>query len=45
MGHPANPPHPDGLLSFFEGLQREGLTPAEIEVMSKRNPALILGLD
>jgi len=45
MGHPANPPHPDGLISFFKGLGREGFTSAEIDVMSKKNPARILGLD
>ena len=30
---------------FFNGLQKEGFTSAEIDLMSKRNPALILGLD
>jgi hypothetical protein len=45
MGHPANPPHPDALISFFNGLQGEGLTAAEIDLMSKKNPACILGLD
>lgn len=45
MGHPANPPHPDALISYFEGLQREGLTAAEIDLMSKKNPACILGID
>lgn len=45
LGQPSNPPHPDGLVSFFNGLQKEGFTSAEIDLMSKKNPALILGLD
>ena len=45
MGQPANPLHPDGLLIFFAGLQKEGITPAEIAQMSKTNPAHLLGLD
>jgi hypothetical protein len=45
LGQPANPTHPDGLIAFFNGLELEGFTPAEIDLMSKTNPALILGLD
>jgi hypothetical protein len=45
LGQPENPPHPDGLVAFFDGLEKEGFTSAEIDVMSKTNPALILGLD
>lgn len=45
LGQPVNPAHPDGLASFFDGLEGEGFTSAEIDVMSKKNPALILGLD
>lgn len=45
LGQPANPPHPDGLAAFFTGLEKEGISAAEIDVMSKKNPALILGLD
>ena len=45
LGQPVNPLHPDGLIAFFDGLEREGFTPEEIDVMSKNNPALILGLD
>jgi dihydroorotase-like cyclic amidohydrolase len=45
MGQPTNPLHPDGLLLFFAGLQKEGITPAEIAQMSKTNPAHLLGLD
>lgn len=45
LGQPANPAHPDGLESFFDGLEQQGITSAEIDVMSKTNPARILGLD
>jgi hypothetical protein len=45
LGQPVNPAHPDGLAAFFEGLEQEGISRAEIDRMSKKNPALILGLD
>jgi hypothetical protein len=45
MGLPANPLHPDGLLLFFAGLKKAGITDAEIGTMAKRNPARLLGLD
>jgi predicted metal-dependent phosphotriesterase family hydrolase len=44
MGQPANPIHPDGLVLFFNGLKQQGLTQAEIDRMSKENPARLLGL-
>jgi uncharacterized protein DUF6282 len=45
MGLPANPLHPDGLLLFFEGLKKAGITDAEIGIMARQNPARLLGLD
>ena len=45
MGQPANPLHPDGLQLFFEGMRKQGFTQAEIDQMSKLNPARLLGLD
>ena len=45
LGQPANPSHPDGLIAFFDGLEHEGISPADIDLMSKTNPALILGID
>jgi len=45
LGQPVNPSHPDGLAAFFDGLEREGISSAEIDTMSKTNPARILGLD
>lgn len=45
LGQPVNPSHPDGLIAFFDALEQEGISSAEIDLMSKTNPALILGLD
>jgi hypothetical protein len=45
MGQPANPLHPDGLVALFDGLKREGITQAEINRMTKENPARLLGLE
>lgn len=43
LGQQANPLHPDGLAAFFEDLKQHGITQAEIERMSKENPAKALG--
>jgi len=45
MGQPGNPLHPDALLLFFAGLRQQGFTQAEIDQMSKANPAHLLGLN
>lgn len=44
MGQPANPLHPDGLMAFFKGMKQQGFTQAEIDQMTKTNPAILLGL-
>ena len=44
MGQPGNPLHPDGLAAFFEGMKQQGFSQAEIAMMSKTNPARLLGL-
>jgi len=44
LGQAANPLHPDGLVAFFAGLRNSGFTQAEIDLMSKTNPARVLGL-
>jgi hypothetical protein len=44
MGQPSNPLHPDGLLLLFDGLKKQGLTQADIDQMSKVNPARLLSL-
>lgn len=44
MGKVGNPLHPDALEQFFKGLRGQGMTQAEIDRMSKTNPARLLGL-
>ena len=44
LGQPGNPLHTDGLESFFDALSKEGFTQADLDLMSKTNPALVLGL-
>ncbi len=44
LGQAANPLHTVGLLAFFEDLKKQGLTQAEIDRMSKTNPAALMGL-
>jgi hypothetical protein len=44
MGQVGNPLHPDGLQMLFDGLEKQGITHAEIDSMSKVNPARLLGL-
>jgi hypothetical protein len=38
------PSHPDGMLMFMEALRMQGISQADIDMMSKTNPALMLGL-
>jgi hypothetical protein len=45
LGQPNNPLHPDGLLQIYRGLAQQGISSADIELMSKTNPAKVLGLD
>lgn len=45
LGQPVNPAHPDGLAIFFDLLEHEGVSSADIDGMSKTNPARILGLE
>jgi predicted metal-dependent phosphotriesterase family hydrolase len=44
MGQVGNPLHPDGLVLFFDGLKKQGFTQADIDQMSKVNPARLLSL-
>jgi Family of unknown function (DUF6282) len=44
LGQVGNPLHPDGMLSFFQELLKEGISQADIDLMSKTNPARALGL-
>ena len=45
LGQAGNPLHPDGLEAFFHGLRGQGFSVAEIDRMSKTNPARLLGLE
>ncbi|MEO8099885.1 MAG: DUF6282 family protein [Acidobacteriota bacterium] len=44
LGQAANPLHPAGLQAFFQDLKKHGLTDTQINLMSKTNPAKLLGL-
>src|SRR5436190_10560444 len=44
LGQTGNPLHPGGLEAFFRGLRAQGFSVAEIDRMSKTNPARLLGL-
>ncbi|MFM2124181.1 MAG: hypothetical protein RL328_632 [Acidobacteriota bacterium] len=44
LGQAGNAIHTVGLLAFFDDLKKQGLTQAEIDRMSKVNPAVLLGL-
>jgi hypothetical protein len=45
LGQPPNPLHTDGLLAMYRGLMAQGISPADIDLMSRRNPARLLGLE
>ena len=45
LGQPGNPLHPDGLAAFYGALAKQGLSRADIDLMSKTNPARALGLE
>jgi hypothetical protein len=44
MGQKGNPTHPDALAAFFTALRHEGISQADIDLMSRTNPARALGL-
>jgi len=44
LGQPPNPLHTDGLLAKYSGLMAQGVSAADIDVMSRKNPARLLGL-
>ena len=45
LGQEMSPLHTDGLKAFIEGLRGEGISDADIDLMIRRNPARLLGLD
>lgn len=44
LGEKGRPLPTDGMASFFDGLRKQGFSQAEIDLMSKTNPARALGL-
>jgi hypothetical protein len=44
LGQAANPVHTEGLIAYFAALEKAGLPRADIERMSRTNPAKALGL-
>jgi hypothetical protein len=45
LGQTGNPVHPDGYKLLVAGLKGEGISQEEIEIMMKRNPGRLLGLE
>ncbi len=45
LGQEGNPTHPDGLRAYIRALREAGITDEEIDIMARRNPARLLGLD
>jgi hypothetical protein len=45
LGQQGNPVHTDGLILFIAALKGAGFTDAEIEMMTRRNPARFLGIE
>jgi len=45
FGQAGNPLHPDGWRQLFDGFRKAGLSEGELETISKRNPARVLGLE
>jgi uncharacterized protein DUF6282 len=44
LGQAANPVHTEGLVAYLAGLEKAGIARADIELMSRTNPARALGL-
>jgi hypothetical protein len=44
LGQAGNPLHPDGLLAFLRALKDAGFSGHQLDLMSKTNPARLLGL-
>ncbi|HVY05615.1 MAG TPA: DUF6282 family protein [Burkholderiales bacterium] len=45
LGQHANMAHPDGMEDMITGLLKEGVSQADIDLMVKKNPARLLGLE
>ncbi len=45
LGQAGNPTHADGLRAFIRALRAEGVSDGEVDLMARRNPARLLGLE
>ena len=45
LGQEGNPVHPDGLRAYIRALRDAGVSDDELDVMARRTPARLLGLD
>ena len=45
LGQHANMTHPDGMEDMITGLLKEGVSQADVDLMTKTNPARLLGLE
>ena len=45
LGQYLNPLHTDGLKAFINDLREQGISERDIDIMARRNPARLLGLD
>lgn len=45
LGQEGNPVHPEGLRAYVRAMRDAGVSDEEIDVMARRNPARLLGLD
>jgi microsomal dipeptidase-like Zn-dependent dipeptidase len=45
LGQVGNPTHPDGLALMLQGLKQEGVSDADLDLMMRKNPARLLGLE
>jgi predicted TIM-barrel fold metal-dependent hydrolase len=45
MGQMQNPPHPQAMRSFITELKKQGITDEQIDLIARKNPARLLGLD
>src|SRR6267378_406576 len=45
LGQNGTPMHPDGMEMMINGMKREGISQADVDLMVKKNPARFLGLE
>ena len=45
LGQAGNPLHPDGLIAFMAALSASGISDEDIDLMIRRNPARLLGVE